>query len=122
MQGLNRQGVTVILTTHYLEEAEEQCDWIAIIDRGRVVACDRKEALLRRLDQKELTVTPATPLADLPPRLRDAGAILDDGGRVVFRYRPSGDRVERFLDALRAAGVTVADLATREADLEDVFL
>jgi ABC-2 type transport system ATP-binding protein len=122
MQELNRQGVTVILTTHYLEEAEELCDWIAIIDRGRVVACDRKETLLRRLDQKELAVTPARPLVDLPASLRDAGAALDVLGRIVFRYRPSGGRVERFLEALRAAEVTVADLATREADLEDVFL
>lgn len=122
MQELNRQGVTVILTTHYLEEAEELCDWIAIIDRGRVVACDRKESLLRQLDQKELAVLPASPLAELPPALREAGAVLAANGRIVFRYRPSGTRVECFLDAVRAAGITVADLATREADLEDVFL
>jgi ABC-2 type transport system ATP-binding protein len=122
MQELNRKGVTVILTTHYLEEAEELCDWIAIIDRGRVVACDRKESLLRQLDQKELAILPASPLTELPPGLREAGAILAGNGRLVFRYRPSGMTVERMLEAVRAAGITVADLATREADLEDVFL
>lgn len=122
MRELNRQGVTVVLTTHYLEEAEELCDWIAIIDRGRVVACDRKASLLRRIDQKELAVTPARPLAELPAALAAAGAELDAAGRVVFRYRPSEVRVERILEQLRAAGVAVADLATREADLEDVFL
>jgi ABC-2 type transport system ATP-binding protein len=122
MRQLNGQGVTVVLTTHYLEEAEELCDWIAIIDRGRVVACDRKEVLLRQVDQKELAVTPVAPLAGLPPTLTEAGARLDEHGRIVFRYRPSGGGVERMLDLLRGAGITVADLATREADLEDVFL
>ena len=122
MRELNAKGVTVVLTTHYLEEAEELCDRIAIIDRGRVVACDRKETLLRQLDQKELAIRPATPLRDLPEPLRAAGAKLDGAGRIVFRYRPSGTQVERMLELVRGSGVTVADLATREADLEDVFL
>ena len=63
MRRLNRQGVTVVLTTHYLEEAEAMCDRIAIIDQGRVVACDDKASLIRRLDEKELTVVVAEPLA-----------------------------------------------------------
>ena len=66
MRELNRQGVTVVLTTHYLEEAEAMCDRIAIIDRGEVVACDDKAALIGRLDEKQLTVVVAEPLGALP--------------------------------------------------------
>ena len=122
MQELNRGGVTVVLTTHYLEEAEQLCDWIAIIDRGRVVACDRKETLIRQLDEKELTITLAAPPTVLPPALRAAGATLDAQGRLVLRYRPSRLQVGELLDAVRAAGLAVTDLATREADLEELFL
>ena len=122
MQELNRQGVTVVLTTHYLEEAEQLCDWIAIIDRGRLVACDRKELLLRRLDQKELAISPMAPLRDLPPELVAKGAVLDAQGRIVLRYRPSETLIGPLLDTVCAAGIAIADITTREADLEEVFL
>ena len=122
MRRLNRQGVTVVLTTHYLEEAEAMCDRIAIIDQGRVVACDDKTSLIRRLDEKELTVVVAEPLAALPPELARLGARLEGGRRLVLRYRPSRARVGELLDAVRAAGLTITDLATAEADLEELFL
>jgi ABC-2 type transport system ATP-binding protein len=122
MRRLNRQGVTVVLTTHYLEEAEAMCDRIAIIDRGEVVACDDKASLIRRLDEKELTVVVAEPLARLPPELARLGARLEGGHRLVLRYRPSRARVGEMLDAVRAAGLTITDLATAEADLEELFL
>ena len=122
MRELNRGGVTVILTTHYLEEAEELCDHIAIIDQGRVVAHDRKESLIRQLDEKELTITVAAPPRELPPALLDAGATLDGDGRLVVRYRPSRVQVGTVLDAVRASGLAITDLATREADLEALFL
>jgi ABC-2 type transport system ATP-binding protein len=122
MRELNRGGVTVVLTTHYLEEAEELCDWIAIIDRGRVVACDRKESLIRQLDEKQLTITLAVTPRELPMALVGIGATLDGHGRLVVRYRPSRLQVGAILDAVRAAGLAITDLATREADLEDLFL
>jgi ABC-2 type transport system ATP-binding protein len=122
MRRLNRQGVTVVLTTHYLEEAEAMCDRIAIIDRGEVVACDDKESLIRRLDEKELTVVVAEPLACAPPELARLGARLEGAHRLVLRYRPSRARVGEVLDAVRGAGLTITDLATAEADLEELFL
>jgi ABC-2 type transport system ATP-binding protein len=123
MRELNRGGVTVILTTHYLEEAEELCDHIAIIDRGRVVAHDRKESLIRQLDEKELTITVAPPPPrELPAALLEAGATLDGDGRLVVRYRPSRVQVGAVLDAVHASGLAITDLATREADLEELFL
>jgi ABC-2 type transport system ATP-binding protein len=122
LRGLNRQGVTVVLTTHYLEEAEALCDRIAIIDRGRVVACDATESLLGRLDEKQLTLTLARPLAAVPAPLVALGATLADARHLALRYRPSRARVGELLDAVRAAGLTITDLATAEADLEELFL
>jgi ABC-2 type transport system ATP-binding protein len=93
MRRLNRAGVTVVLTTHYLEEAEAMCDLIAIIDQGRVVACDATARLISRLDEKELTLTLARPPARVPAPLAALGATLDDQRRLVLRYRPSRARV-----------------------------
>jgi ABC-2 type transport system ATP-binding protein len=122
MRRLNHEGVTVVLTTHYLEEAETMCDRIAIIDRGEVVACDDKRRLIARLDEKRLTVVVAEPVRALPPALARLGARLDAEGRLVLHYRPSRARVGDLLDAIRAAGLTITDLATTEADLEELFL
>ena len=123
MRELNRQGVTVVLTTHYLEEAEAMCDRIAIIDRGRVVACDDKASLIRRLDEKELTVMVAEPLARAAAGARARSAPGSTAGAGwSLRYRPSRARVGELLDAVRAAGLTITDLATAEADLEELFL
>jgi ABC-2 type transport system ATP-binding protein len=122
MRELNRQGVTVVLTTHYLEEAEAMCDRIAIIDRGEVVACDDTVALIGRLDEKRLTVTVAEPLGALPPELAALGARLDGERRLALNYRPSRARVGELLDAVRRTGLTITDLATEEADLEELFL
>jgi ABC-2 type transport system ATP-binding protein len=122
MRRLNHQGVTVVLTTHYLEEAEAMCDRIAIIDHGEVVACDDKHRLIGRLDEKQLTVVVAERLRALPPALAPLGACLDSDGRLVLHYRPSRARVGDLLDAIRAEGLTITDLATTEADLEELFL
>ena len=122
MRRLNREGVTVVLTTHYLEEAEAMCDQIAIIDRGEVVACDDKKRLIRRIDEKEMTVVVAETLAALPPRLRELGARLEPPHRIVLHYRPSRARAGDLLEAIRGSGLTIADIATTEADLEEAFL
>jgi ABC-2 type transport system ATP-binding protein len=119
---LSAQGVTIVLTTHYLEEAETLCDRIAIINRGVVVAEDDKHALVHRLDDKTLTVTLTCPLDRLPEALAAHGAGLDDAGRLVVRYKPSRARIDAVLAAIRAEGLEVVDLQTTEADLEEVFV
>lgn len=122
MRALNRRGVTILLTTHYLEEAEELCDRIAIIDHGKVIACDRTENLLRLFDRKTLCVHTETPLAAVPAELERLEASLDADRRLCIPYRPSRDSVADILAALHRAGVTIRDLTTEEADLEDIFL
>jgi ABC-2 type transport system ATP-binding protein len=119
---LNRGGTTVVLTTHYLQEAEELCDRIAIIDRGRLVAHDTKQALLARLDAKELRIVVDRDLGELPARLVALGVARLDARTLQLRYRPSAARVEEVLAAVHGSGLGIADLSTRESDLEDLFL
>jgi ABC-2 type transport system ATP-binding protein len=118
---LHASGVTVVLTTHYLEEAQELCDRIAIIHQGEVVACEPTEKLIASLDKKVLVVTPLEPLAAAPD-LAPYTAELKADGRLSIPYRPSKAQVADILERLGAASVKVRDLTTVESDLEDVFL
>ncbi|BBK35065.1 multidrug ABC transporter ATP-binding protein [Allostella sp. ATCC 35155] len=122
VRGLAAAGTTIMLTTHYLEEAEALCDRIAIIDRGRVVACEETSTLVRRLDRKTLVVTLADPLAVLPSALAALDAELVSPRRLAIRYRPSRTRAQDLLIALQAAGLVAVDLTTEEGSLEDAFL
>lgn len=118
---LNASGTTVLLTTHYLEEAETLCDRIAVINHGELVACDNKVNLLKTFDSKELVVTPMETLETLPLALQSLQAKLDSG-RVVITYQPSTTSIQDILNMVSMAGISVRDLSTREADLEDVFM
>ncbi len=119
---LNQLGTTVLLTTHYLEEAEELCDRIAIIDHGRVIACDTTESLLKRLDSKHLTLVLGGDIEAVPEALTRFNAELAAPRRLVFHYRPSQSPVPDILRAVTAAGLDVVDMTTEETDLEDLFL
>ncbi|NNE82929.1 MAG: ABC transporter ATP-binding protein [Alphaproteobacteria bacterium] len=119
---LNANGTTVVLTTHYLEEAEELCDRVAIINHGQVIACEDTKVLVARLDNKELRLTVAEEIAALPGALSDFHVDLPGDNQLVFRYRTSETQVGAILGAVAAAGLTVTDLTTEEPDLEDVFL
>jgi ABC-2 type transport system ATP-binding protein len=122
MRRLNAQGTTIVLTTHYLEEAEELCDRIAIIDKGEVVACDTTPALVQRIDEKTLLVTPETPLAGVPAGLDDFRPDLRPSGALALHYRPSEVGIETMLARVRACGIAIRDLSTIESDLEDIFV
>ncbi len=119
---LNRRGTTVLLTTHYLEEAEKLCDRIAIINHGRVIACDTTEALLRRLDNKALTLVLAEPVTEVPGALARFQPELPAPGRLLFHYRTSQSPVNEILSAVAETSLTVLDISTEETDLEDIFL
>ncbi len=119
---LNEAGTTIILTTHYLEEAQEMCDRIGIIDEGRLVACDDTRNLLARLDVKSLVVTPETPPEAMPDMPEGVETTRRADGALAFRYARSEVRAEAILDALRAADIHIRDVATEEPDLQDVFL
>lgn len=118
---LHANGTTIILTTHYLEEAEELCDEIAIISHGEVLAQEPTPQLLSRLDQRLLKITPREPLSAVPASLSDLDAKLTDGILcITFRNTETG--IGRLLERVREAGIGVADLATEQPNLEDVFV
>ncbi len=122
VRALNRAGTTVLLTTHYLEEAEELCDRIAIIGDGRLVACDTTEALLARLDHKEIIFTLAADLATPPAALSPFNPELQGPRRLKLHYHPSRTQMGEILSAVQSADLQIADLSTLETDLEDIFL
>jgi ABC-2 type transport system ATP-binding protein len=119
---LNRnKGVTVVLTTHYLEEAQELCDTIAIVNRGQVVACEPTSQLLRRLDTRTVVITPQEALGAIPG-LGLFEAKLRANGDLAVTFKTTEAGVEQVLAAVRDAGVGIKDLATEDPDLEDVFM
>jgi ABC-2 type transport system ATP-binding protein len=118
---LNRLGVTIVLTTHYLEEAQELCDRIAIVNRGEVVVSEPTATLLKRLDTRNVVVTPDNPV-DNAPALAGFDTKLRSGGAFSVTYRTGQSSVEQVLAAVRAQGMTIRDIATEDPDLEDVFL
>jgi ABC-2 type transport system ATP-binding protein len=119
---LNQQGCTILLTTHYLEEAESLCDRVAIIDRGRVVANDTTASLLRQLDSKSVTLTTSGDPDPLPPSLTALGIVRTGPAALKFAYRPSLTAMGPLLNAIEAAGYPIVDLSTEEASLQDLFL
>lgn len=118
---LNKAGTTVILTTHYLEEAEELCDEIAIIHHGEVITHEPTRTLLQKIDEKSFTITLKEPLSAIPESLRVIGAEQPDESTLVIKYRQTESDIQSILVTIAEAGLSIRDIATQEADLEDVF-
>jgi ABC-2 type transport system ATP-binding protein len=119
---LNKQGVTVLLTTHYLEEAEELCDTIAIINHGKIIACEDKETLLSRIDNKEIRFRLDREVAEIPESLVRFHAIKEARRTLLLRYTPGEHNVGQMIAEIQQAGYGIADISTNESDLEDVFV
>ena len=119
---LHAQGVTIVLTTHYLEEAQELCDEIAIVNHGEVVACEPKDQLLKRLDTKTLVIEPVSPLVEIPETLAKYKSEIRDNGALAIAYKIGEDSVAEMIELYNASGARIADLRTEEPDLEDVFM
>lgn len=119
---LHANGTTIILTTHYLEEAEELCDEIAIISHGEVLAHEPTPQLLGRLDKRLLKITPREPLSAIPAGLSGLDATLAENGNLIIAFRTSETGIGRLLEQVREAGVSIGDLSTEQPNLEDVFV
>ncbi len=119
---LNRRGTTVLLTTHYLEEAEELCDRIAIINHGEVVANEPKRDLLRRLDSKELIITVDRDISAVPPVLEAFMGKITGPRQISLRFAPSRATSGQLIAAVQSAGLGIVEITTREAALEDIFI
>ena len=118
---LNESGMTIILTTHYLEEAEEMCDEIAIINHGELIIRQPTRQLLAGKDGKTL-ILDADGRRDLPSLPGGAKPEWREDGRLAISYAPSLLRADQLLDALRGANVPILDVASEQPDLEDVFV
>ncbi len=119
---LHAKGTTIVLTTHYLEEAEELCDRIAIINHGEVVASDTKTALLSRIDEKEIMIEVAETLDKIPASLAGFSASIAPPNKLAIQISKTTSDMGGIINALSRSGLTIKDIATNETDLEDIFL
>ncbi|MCZ4259504.1 ABC transporter ATP-binding protein [Limimaricola sp. G21655-S1] len=125
VERLRGEGVTIILTTHYIEEAEAIADRIGVISKGRIMLVERTEDLMRRLGRKELRIELAEPVEALPDTLRREGLERVDGGQaLVYTYDTHAERtgITALLADLQAAGLQLADLSTSNSSLEEIFV
>jgi ABC-2 type transport system ATP-binding protein len=122
VRALNKKGVTVLLTTHYLEEAEELCDRIAIINHGRIVIDEEKEMLLSHMEAKEIHFRLDRPVSDIPEILKRFNPEQQGNRTLVIRYAPKDHEAGEIIAAVQGAGYGIADLSTQESNLEDLFL
>ena len=125
VRGLREQGVTIVLTTHYIDEAEDMADRVGVIRHGKIILVEDKVTLMKKLGKKRLTLRIAPTLAAIPPTLATEGLTLSaDGGELVYVYDSAGsqDAIPALLDALRGAGIQVKDLETTQSSLEEIFV
>ncbi len=122
VEELHAKGTTIILTTHYLEEAEALCDKIAIIHKGEIVANDDKTSLLSRLDKRTIIISASEPHTQLSQALKDIGAKIREDGSLAIDYKSGTDSISEVLQIVAQSGISIADLRTEEPDLEDVFM
>ena len=122
---LRETGVTIILTTHYIEEAEEMADRVGVISHGELILVEEKTALMRKLGRKQLILELHEPVADIPPALARHGLeIVNGGDRLVYTYDTQAERtgITALLQDLAGAGIRFRDLQTRESSLEEIFV
>jgi ABC-2 type transport system ATP-binding protein len=125
VRGLRDEGVTVILTTHYIEEAEELADRVGVINKGGLVLIEDKAALMAKLGQKKLTLDLVKPLKTIPKGLANYGLELKDEGRVlayVYDTRGNKGSISGLMKDLAAAKIDYKDLHTEQSSLEDIFM
>ena len=125
VERLRANGVTIILTTHYIEEAEAIADRIGVIRNGEILLVEEKDNLMSRLGRKELKIELQSPVDELPDSLSEFGLELADEGRaLVFSYDIKAERtgITRLLGALQENGLVLADLQTSQSSLEDIFV
>ena len=120
---LNDNGTTIVLTTHYLEEAEELCDEIAIINNGELLVCKKKDQLMKMMpENKELIVTLKNEINTIPHNLQEALNIsLKNNNQLHIDYQPSKINIIEILSLLEKNQLNIADISTKQADLEEVF-
>jgi ABC-2 type transport system ATP-binding protein len=122
---LRADGTTIILTTHYIEEAEEMADRVGVISKGELIAVDEKKALMAKMGRKTLDIMLAEPLTAVPPELSDWTVRLEDEGHVLcYEFDSHAERtgIASLMRLLGDLGITYKDLSTHQSSLEDIFV
>jgi ABC-2 type transport system ATP-binding protein len=122
---LRDRGVTIILTTHYIDEAEEMADRVGVISKGELILVEEKAALMKKLGKKQLTIELDHPLAQVPAELASWGLVLKPGGHTLQREFDAGDAgagVAPLLRRLGELGIGFKDVNTQQSSLEEIFV
>jgi ABC-2 type transport system ATP-binding protein len=125
VRSLRETGVTIILTTHYIDEAEVMADRIGVISKGEIILVENKDELMRKLGRKQLTLQLSQPLEQLPSGLSAKALELSEGGReLTYTYDTQSEHsgIAALLDDLDRAGIAFKDLQTSQSSLEDIFV
>ena len=121
---MREKGVTIILTTHYIEEAEEMADRVGVIANGEIILVEEKNELMRKLGKKQLVLQLQEPLGAIPEALGNYDLQLGSDGELIYTYDTKAERtgITALLNDMRAAGVSFKDLSTTQSSLEDIFV
>jgi len=125
VRGLRERGVTIILTTHYIDEAEEMADRIGVINKGELILVEEKSVLMRKLGKKQLILELKQPMTQIPTALsQERLELSQDGSQLIYTYHASDHHtgIESLLGKLAAQGVDYKDLQTRQRSLEEIFV
>lgn len=119
---INRQGTSILLTTHYLEEAEQMCDRIAIMNHGEIIALEQTHELVRKLSNRRLKLWLEQPLVSIPDEFKPFAPILENGGSILVLNLPAGESAGSLLSELSRSGLSIRDFETDQSGLEEVFI
>jgi ABC-2 type transport system ATP-binding protein len=122
---LRASGVTIILTTHYIEEAQAMADRIGVIDHGKIIVVEEKTKLMRKLGKKQLTLSLESSLAELPSGFGEYQLALEDEGRkLIYTFDSTAEHsgIATFMKRLSESGIVFKDLQTKESSLEEIFV
>jgi ABC-2 type transport system ATP-binding protein len=125
VRGLRASGVTIILTTHYIEEAELMADRVGVINNGELILVEDKVELMRKLGKKQMTIELQQKLDTVPPALADYDlALADDGCALIYNYQAQGEQrgVTRLVEELLRLNMRLKDISTTQSSLEDIFV
>jgi ABC-2 type transport system ATP-binding protein len=125
VRGLKKEGVTIILTTHYIDEAEEIADRVGVINNGEIILIEDKDKLMAKLGKKQLILDLCDQLSAVPESLTDYEIELSENGlELVYTFNTQEDRtgITALMDDLKLAGIAFRDLNTTQSSLEDIFV